>query len=262
MGTASKSFSLVLIVLLAVSSLMMVESVFAQSIPKPSVPEFTVQIMASPYDVPTTHSIDPYTGKDITHQGYHVENRSIEVSIKNQPFNTFNDSGWIVDFYYNVRVKGHYAQNWIELYNPVVNPELYSVGSQFTVFNYPEEYSDTEGMHFDIGTFPAGGQVDFQVEAMTGYVHRGYNPNASDQLGMFPWVFDGETSGWSNTQTVTILETSTSISPSPFQHPTINTGAEPPQTEPFPIVPVAAFSAAVAVLVVAGLLVYHKKHKR
>ena len=84
MGSISKGFSLLLVVILAVSSLMMVESAFAQSIPKPSVPEFTVKIVAQPYDVPTTTSIDSYSGKEIIHQGYHVENKSIEVKIKNQ----------------------------------------------------------------------------------------------------------------------------------------------------------------------------------
>jgi hypothetical protein len=252
MGITNKGFSLILVVVLAASSLIMVESASAQSIPKPSIPEFTAQIVAYPYDIPTTHSIDPYTGKDITNQGYHVENRSIEVRIKNQPFTTFNDSGWIVDFYYNVRVKGHYAQNWTELYNPIVNPELYSVGSQYTIFNYPEEYSGSEGMHFGIGTFPVRGQVDFQVEAMMGYVHRVYNPNAKEQYNMFPWVFDGELSGWSNTQTVTIPETSATPSSSPNPTPT-------------PTVPeFASWTIPLLfglMLAIAGLLVYNKKYK-
>jgi hypothetical protein len=82
----SKRIALLLITMLAVSSLIMAESAYAQSIPEPSVPEFTVKIVAYPYDVPTTHSIDPFTGQDVTHEGYHVNNQSIEVRIKNQPF--------------------------------------------------------------------------------------------------------------------------------------------------------------------------------
>ena len=46
------------------------------------------------------------------------------------------------------------------------------------------------------------------------------------------------------------------------QLPTINTGEEPPQTETFPTAVVVAVSVAVALAVVAGLLVYHKKHKQ
>jgi hypothetical protein len=49
---------------------------------------------------------------------------------------------------------------------------------------------------------------------------------------------------------------------SPSQLPTINTGAEPPKTEPFPTLPVAVASIVlVAVIAAVGLLVYHKKHK-
>lgn len=48
--------------------------------------------------------------------------------------------------------------------------------------------------------------------------------------------------------------------PSPSQLPTINTGAYQPQAEPFPTVPVATVSVAVA-LAIAGLLVYFKKHR-
>ncbi len=48
---------------------------------------------------------------------------------------------------------------------------------------------------------------------------------------------------------------------SPTQHPTINTGAKPPQTEFFPTTIVVAVTLIVLLAVVAGLLVYHKKHK-
>ena len=44
--------------------------------------------------------------------------------------------------------------------------------------------------------------------------------------------------------------------------PTINTGQEPPETEPFPTPIVFFLALVVAVSVATGLLVYHKKHKR
>jgi len=53
-----------------------------------------------------------------------------------------------------------------------------------------------------------------------------------------------------------------SATPTSTQHPTINTGAEPPQTEPFPTTIVAAVTLVVVLAVAAGLLVYHKKHKK
>ena len=54
------------------------------------------------------------------------------------------------------------------------------------------------------------------------------------------------------------------ISPTPTintQHPTINTGPEPPKTEPFPTALIAAVSLAVFTLAAAGLLIYLKKHR-
>lgn len=62
-----------------------------------------------------------------------------------------------------------------------------------------------------ITDFPPNAQVDFQVETMIGYVHRIMNPNAADQWDLYPHVFTGETSDWSNTQTITMLA---NVSPS------------------------------------------------
>ena len=57
--------------------------------------------------------------------------------------------------------------------------------------------------------------MDFQVEAMIGYVHRYPVINS--------WTFNGTESGWSITQTITIPATSTSPSTSP--NPTEQSGA-------------------------------------
>lgn len=70
--------TLLFIAILAVSSLAMVESAFGQLITKPAVPEFTLVLVDSSYDVPTTYSIDPYTGENVTHHGYHVEEKKSE----------------------------------------------------------------------------------------------------------------------------------------------------------------------------------------
>ena len=51
---------------------------------KLATPEFSVKLVSHPYDVPTTTTVwvDPYTGEKTTttNQGYHVENRSIEIT--------------------------------------------------------------------------------------------------------------------------------------------------------------------------------------
>ena len=106
MGSSGKSLALILILMIAFSglSLSMIRPAYAQnstnptysptsspiSLPTPSVPEFTVKFVDFSYYVPTTTSIDPYTGQNITNQGYYVENRTIELSINNQPFNSYS----------------------------------------------------------------------------------------------------------------------------------------------------------------------------
>jgi hypothetical protein len=52
-----------------------------------------------------------------------------------------------------------------------------------------------------------------------------------------------------------------SIIPTPTPLPTINTGEEPPKTEPFPTTIVAAVTLIVVLAVAAGLLVYLKKRR-
>ena len=58
-----KLSTLLFIAVLALSSLVMVDSAFAQSIPKTSVPEFTVKFVNASYTITTTNS---YTGLDET----------------------------------------------------------------------------------------------------------------------------------------------------------------------------------------------------
>ena len=74
MGSTSKGVSLLFVVVLAVSSLMMVESAFAQSIPKPSVPEFTVKFVDRSYSVEESSQINPYTGKTEVIPAHRVQN--------------------------------------------------------------------------------------------------------------------------------------------------------------------------------------------
>jgi len=219
---------------------------------KPSVPEFTVKLVAHPYDVPTTYSTDPYTGETITHAGYHVENKSIEVSIKNQPFTPYTDmDGKSINLYYNVRVKGHFEENWTELFS--ASGEYPSAGS------YPkQDYGSQYTIVFYPRIVPSNGQMDFQVEALVGYYTQVYLGNTPAYYD----VFTGETSDWSNTQTITIGESQTptpspAITPTPT--PTITPYQEHQQTEQEIII-----GAAIATAIIGaglGLLIYLIKRK-
>lgn len=218
MNRPGRLFSLLLLFTIAVSSLITVESAAAQSIPKPSVPEFTVQYVDNSYDVSTQQhpvsSTNPYTG-EITNStsvvyGYHVDNRTIVLTITRQPFTEYQSNGQNINLFYDVRFKGHYGQQeWIGLFNPdnSYSPSIEGMTSEST--------ADYTTYSFQIGgsenAFGAdinnGGKVDFQVEALIGSIHR----DASQALA--PWVFDGQESGWSNTQTITVPSASASPSP-------------------------------------------------
>ena len=126
-----------------------------------------------------------------------------------------------------------------------------------------------------VGTIPTSGQVDFQVRAMIGYRDRGTYSN-----GIMPYVFKGEYSDWSNTQTLTIPSTShapstlptATPSPTPSLSPSDSPTQQPTPTqtvESFPIplviavvVVVVIATIVLVVLILAGLLVYIKKHRK
>jgi hypothetical protein len=224
----------------------MVKPATAQSIPKPSIPEFTVKFVNASYSVTTTN---PYTGANETQQ---ISNNSIKITINNQFFDNSNNQ-----IYYNIRTKPHFAENWTEVY-PIQNRTssyngdgtfsfaLYiddsspKLNSSYTTIAFPvvaTEYYGESGYDIqryysgDIGQegeyfaflhgIPANAQIDFQVEALVGrnstywYVQHPLFP----QYGGFnePAIAYDSNSGWSNTQTIPIGE----ISASPTSTPTV-----------------------------------------
>jgi hypothetical protein len=249
-----KNFTLLIILILLPSNAIMLETSSA-SIPKPSIPQFTAKFVDHSYYVPTTFSIDPYTGQNVSHPGRTVENKTIEIAIINEPYTPYTDINGTATFYYNIRIKGHYASKWIELYNPE-SDYLKRSNSDYTVV----AFTIGENAPYPIlNEVSARGQVDFQVQALLGYTHRGYNPNATNQLDMFPWVFDGETSDWSNTQTVTIDANASTPTPSTSTLPSQNPTVTPlqPNTESDVLVGLGGIEVAVVVLaVVVVLLVF------
>ena len=235
-----KIATLILIAVLALSGLAMVSSAFAQPIPKPSVPEFTVRQVNNWYDVPTTYTIDKYTGETITHPGYRVDNKSVEITVKNQPF-TSDWSG--VKLYYAVRYKGHYEEDWWNFFT-LDNYPVQS-GSEYTVISLPLA-------HFD---FPVRAEVDFQVQALIGNVKL-----VESRLWGVPnyYEFTGETSDWCDTQTLTI-ETSHTPEPTNPTSPTPLPSEGPNLGEQEVIFGVAVIAAVLAVGL--GLLLYLMKRK-
>ena len=228
-----------------------------------SPPEFTVQLVAHPYDVPptTTTTIDQYTGKEIvtTTPGYHVENKSIEITVTNQPFTPYTDAkGHLINLYYNVRFKGHFGQesDWEEPFHKPIRNGIYGTSkkhpqssSEYTLISFPSEFQD-------------GDAVDFQVQTLEGY----YTPWEPLPIPMGTSRFTGEKSDWSSTQTITIGEGQTST-PSPSTTPPPNSSPTPtatPYNEPQHIEQAVIVGAVITALVIAaglGLLIYLIKRK-
>jgi hypothetical protein len=231
----SKIANLLLIAVLTLLSLTIVGFAFAQSISKPSIPEFTAEFVDHSYIVPASTTIDPYNGEQITHPSYTVENKTIDITIKNQPIVRPDN---YTNLFYNIREKGYFEGNWSELFhitNKTNDNALHrQSGSEYTVISIPD-------------TFPQGGKVDFQVEAVIATAHPFWS---GSNFGIWTW----EESGWSNTQTVIVLiSSSSSSSQAPDQ--TIET----PQT--WQLITILGLITGITV-VVAVSLVYFKKRKR
>jgi hypothetical protein len=220
MGCISKGFSLLLVVLLVASSVIIVKPACAQA-SKPSVPEFTVYVIDHSYDAPATYSIDKYTGETITHSGYHVNNETIILKIRNQVFTeSFNGTNYFLC--YNVRVKGHFDNEtgWAGYFH-----------GHDTYFGYPHQSTSESTILSLQEEYPAHAQIDIQVEAILAHVGkvRVYE-HLMDFVGTLE---DGEiidqTSGWSNTQTITIPASEPTATPNTSASPSQNPTATPQQ---------------------------------
>ncbi len=192
-----KVFPLLLILVLTLSTPLTVKPA-CSAVPKPSVPEFTLRYVSYPYHIPPTYEIDPYTGKNkVAKEGQYSSNESIEVTVKNQPFTPYydEDSNYI-SLYYNVKFKGHYGDEWAEYLKHYTEGYFNASQSDYTVISLN---LGNLGIRESV-TFK---QIDFQVEALIGYetVSSWFYPPYGHG---YSYTFTGETSGWSNTKTITL----------------------------------------------------------
>ncbi len=218
-----KLLSVVLILALAASNLIIVESATAQSIPKPSIPEFTVKLIDNSYNVPATYSTDPYTGeKRLVEPAHRTNNGSIQLWITNQKYTYSNGSTFHI--YYLVRTKGHYEDTWYFTY-PSLNRRLISSESnEDAVFidSQPLQ-SDSKYTVLSLGVhspnpadsarvYPSGAKVDIQVQAIVGHDSQYFQPDKVSSWTFHPpytgYYADAiaydVSSDWSNTQTIAI----------------------------------------------------------
>jgi len=175
--------------------------VTVQAVSKPSVPQFSIKLIDNSYDIPasTTTTIDPYTGKEstTTTPGRRVDNWSIEVTIKNQPFKPYTTQydeyqQVVHNLYYAVHFKGHFGDEWEVFCQNIVQSD-----SSYTIITGTRSANN----------YAAGTQLDFRVEAIVGYMYDMAAERRSWAAFYIPpnYTFNPEeSSGWSRIQTITV----------------------------------------------------------
>ena len=196
----NKIHALLLILTLAASSFFMIKPIDAQtplpsyipepSYPIPSIPEFNVELTGPSFTQPTTYILNESTGQIEAQIGFTNEYSSVQIIVKNQPFTFFDGLHGPVSLMYNVRMKLHQnSDEWSEVYTADNGyPSQNSEGS-ITNLNFTIQF--VRGL----GSI-AGSQIDIQVQAMIGTVQR--------TSRFASWFLDGQVSGWSNTETISV----------------------------------------------------------
>ena len=218
---AKKGSSIILLALLVASIFLLPQSASAYS--KPSTPEFTARYVDYSYYVAPVYGTDEFTGQTVVKQeGRTVDGKTVELTMKNQPFTTYNDSdGNVIDLYFNFRYKGHYGANWTHypfsengygtkrygnLFYSFTDevPQISQSNTAFTTKNL------TLAFLYGVYTSSVDGQIDFQVQAMIGHI---------DYAGDGYYKFVGQAGDWSSTQTITIGETAPAVTQTPTTAP-------------------------------------------
>jgi hypothetical protein len=175
----SKNITLVFMMGLLISSLVMINFVFAQSIPEPSVPEFSAKAVAT----------------------------TIEVTIKNQLLTAY-ENGSYPNLYYMFRFKDHNASNGFWYTDPIyfVLPSTYGGYYEASDSDFTAISLSLKGYYFP------SGQIDIQAMALVGTQYPTNMQNGT------VYGFEGVISGWSNAQTLAIGE-NLNPTPSPSVKP-------------------------------------------
>jgi hypothetical protein len=193
----------VLLLLILVLAEMQLDVVYANPYlpPKPAIPEFTLKYVDNSYNV----------------AGNFLQNKSIEVAIKNQPS--------VYVLCYNVKSKSYLSENWTsyEYYNnsSYLTPQLFipnrllAWNSTFTVLVFGFEGNNgSDTYNLMLGKVNNGVQIDFQVQAYIGNWFPGKVVNATASIEFNTLNIDS-IGDWSPTQTLTTPISSISPTPTP-----------------------------------------------
>jgi hypothetical protein len=259
MDKVNRKYSLLIVAILVILSLVTAQFVFVQSTPNPSVPEFSLKYVNHPFSVTVT---DPYTGETTTHNN---DNKTIEVIIKNQPFSS-SVNGVNHALFYNIRIKGHFEDNWETLYYYQNYTDAMEFKPRLFPSNTTSQYTTCILMAND---YPDNAQIDVQVSAVTmydGYMKISYSrPFMEPEYGIGWGHILDKTTDWSNTQTITITANDSptdTLTPSTnSSDPTGTTNATDTPTE-VPLTVFGTVTAVFVVIIIALLLLIFKKSRK
>jgi hypothetical protein len=253
---SKKAFMVTVIISVLLTSLTAITVANAQSIPKPSIPEFTLRLVDNSY----------YLSPTPAYPSGEVQNIKIEIIIRNQQFTPFYSTetrNQMINLYYYISYKEHYEATWT--YYP---SDIFSRNSHEAT-NVQQSNSDYTVVSFKAPT--EGGQMDFRVQAQAGYYDEKVEFIAVPGAPFSVYSFVGEVSGWTATQTISITPDTTSATPTLL--PTATTTLTPVPTEfptptsspiitpspPQPIsqggVPVWLYAVTAAMALATGVLV-------
>jgi hypothetical protein len=186
-----KSQALTALLLLTLTVTVLAAQPIGAAVPKPAVPEFTIQLVDNSTPETITYQINPYTGENESRVRLAVYGLKMHLTIKNQPYPAVVD-GNATELHYNVRTKGHYSEEWETGHVESVTPQT-----------APADGSGYTELVLEAGGFVSRAKVDVQVQAELGYEYYVSLPNHPNFVDMGG---DWQTSEWSQTQTVDIPE--------------------------------------------------------
>jgi hypothetical protein len=231
MGNNSKSLVVLFFVLFSLLSVVLVKPVNSQvGVTIPSLPSFSVGYDESENYVSPSYGVDS-TGKAIVvHEGYYKVSRWTYVSIANQPFEPYTDSkGNYIQLFYDVRWKANGSQSWqgLDVYR-------FTQVLDFHITRILIGFKGYEGaMGVRLLDYVPDAQIDFQVQALIGYY-------TADN------VFVGKSSGWCDTQTLTIPNNSSATNPISSPSPSV------PELSPVTVLSVVFLVTVVLLIMVKG----------
>jgi len=265
MSGLSKKFTLVMVFVFAVSVLFLVEPstapVTTPSNPSPAPEIVSVVAHDNPEWIPPTYSTNPYTGEITTiYSGYWRPNGTIEITIKNQPFNSHIDkNGNYISIYYTILVQYDRINfPWSQFDRP--RYAGYQSDSDYTVIIFTYGGGKISSSSDHLGALSMGQVLYFRVQTVTGYFQ-----------GKWPYidaVFEGEGSEWAEF-TLTLPKSdnpsiSTPIVPSSPNKSSTSNPIYSPQQKPSPqstLIIVVIVATCIIAFLLSVIAYLHKQRK-